>query len=78
MRRVTLYAKPYCSLCHKAEETILGLQNRLGFFYEKIDITQSEKLFEHYQYDIPIILIDDVERFRHRLTSEELEQALRA
>ncbi len=77
MRRVTLYAKPYCPLCHKAEETILELQSRLGFFFEKIDISQSEKLFEQYQYDIPIILIDGLERFRHRVTKEELESALR-
>jgi glutaredoxin len=76
MRRVTLYAKPYCSLCHKAEETILGLQDRLGFFYEKIDITQDASLFDHYQYEIPVILVDGVERFRYRVTAEELEALL--
>ena len=77
MRRVILYTKPYCSLCHKAEETILGLQDRLGFWVEKIDITQDPNIFEHYQYDIPVILIDGIEHFRHRVTAEELEQALR-
>jgi glutaredoxin len=78
MRRVTLYEKPYCSLCHKAEQTILGLQDRLGFGFERVDITQDPQLFEKYQYEIPVILIDGVERFRHRLTPEELERALRA
>ena len=77
MRRVILYTKPYCSLCHKAEETILGLQDRLGFLWEKIDITQDPTIFEKYQYDIPVILIDGIERFRHRVTREELERALR-
>ncbi|MBI3660722.1 glutaredoxin family protein [Candidatus Acetothermia bacterium] len=76
MHRVTLYTKPYCSLCHKAEETILGLQDRLGFLVEKIDITQDPKIFEKYQYDIPVILIDGIERFRHQVTTEELEKAL--
>lgn len=77
MYRVTLYTKPYCSLCHKAEETILGLQDRLSFLVEKIDITQDPKLFEQYQYDIPVILIDGIERFRHHVTAGELERALR-
>ena len=76
MRRVILYTKPYCSLCHKAEETILGLQDRLGFLVEKIDITHDPKIFEKYRYDIPVILIDGVERFRHRVTAEELEETL--
>jgi glutaredoxin len=77
MRRVTLYAKPYCSLCHKAEETILVSQDRLGFFYEKLDITQDKSLFEKYQFDVPVILIDGVVCFRHTVTAEELERALK-
>jgi hypothetical protein len=34
-------------------------------------------LLGRYQYDIPVITVDGVEAFRHRLTSEMFRESLR-
>lgn len=73
---VTLYSKSDCPLCDKAEELVRKLQGEFAFALEVIDITADEVLFERYCFDIPVILIDGTQRFRGRVTEEELRDAL--
>lgn len=42
----------------------------------EINIESDPELLSRYQYDIPVITIDGVEAFRHRLTAEEFRQRL--
>ena len=43
----------------------------------EINIARDLDLYERYKHDIPVVLIDDVEAFRHRLTAREFLHALR-
>jgi len=43
----------------------------------EINIAEDLVLYERYKHDIPVVLIDDVEAFRHRLTAREFLHALR-
>lgn len=74
--KITLYSKPDCPLCDKAERLLRQLQRRFHYEMEVIDITQDEALFERYCFDIPVVVFDGVERFRGRMGEEELLVAL--
>ena len=75
-RKVTLYTKPGCHLCDDAKDEV----ERSGgeeFDLVEINIAEDLVLYERYKHDIPVVLIDDVEAFRHRLTAREFLLALR-
>ena len=41
------------------------------FTIEEINIEGNDLLLNRYRYDIPVILIDGTEAFRHRVKAEE-------
>ncbi|NBD13515.1 MULTISPECIES: glutaredoxin family protein [Corallococcus] len=75
--RVDIYSKPRCSLCEKALIVVEQVQARLPFEIHVTDILQSPELFETWRYDIPVVLIDGVPAFKHRVDAEGLEARLR-
>lgn len=78
MKTLTLYTKPGCLLCHKAERVLRDLQQEIPFALVLQDITEDPELFERYRYDIPVIVLDGVELCRHRVDSDRVRRALRA
>ncbi len=76
MKTITLYTKPDCPLCEKAENILLEMQREIAFHLEKIDITQDAKLFEQYRYEIPVIALDGREFCRYRVARAALRAAL--
>jgi len=44
---------------------------------KEINIESDHELLGHYQYDIPVVTVDGVEAFRHRLTSQAFRERLR-
>ncbi len=77
MPSVTLYTKPNCPLCDHALEEIERAQAQEPFALEQANILSDLVLYERYKHDIPVICLDGVEIFRHRLTAEELLAKLR-
>ncbi|RKH06308.1 glutaredoxin family protein [Corallococcus praedator] len=75
--RVDIYSKPRCSLCEKARAVVEEVRTRLPFELYVTDILQSPDLFETWRYDIPVVLIDGVPAFKHRVEPEVLEARLR-
>jgi glutaredoxin len=71
--RVVLYSKPGCHLCEemKAEMASAGCSDH--FTLAEINIELDPELLERYRYDIPVLTINDVEVFRHRLRAEEFK-----
>ena len=43
---------------------------------DEVNIESDPALLEQYRNDIPVILIDGVEAFRHRLTAEEFRDRI--
>jgi hypothetical protein len=43
---------------------------------EEINIETDLELLARYQYDIPVIKVNDVEAFRHKLTAEEFRKLI--
>jgi glutaredoxin len=77
MNKITLYSKPDCPLCDKAENVLRKLQRRFRYEIEVVDITQDEALLERYCFEIPVVVLDGVECFRGRVNEGELRAALR-
>ena len=75
MHRITIMSKPGCHLCEAAVETAQRVVGRnIPALIEEIDITQDQDLLEKYRDDIPVVLVDGVERFRHELDPDKLAQ----
>ena len=69
--QVLLYTKPGCGLCEKMKDEMknAGIDNL--FTLEELNIETDAELFAQYRYEIPVLLINGVEAFRHRLSADE-------
>lgn len=64
---VIIYSRPGCHLCDEAKAAIQNAGCSESFSLEEVNIESDEALLAKYRYDIPVVTIDGVEAFRHRL-----------
>ncbi len=76
--QVIIYSRPGCHLCDEAKQAIESAECLDEYTLEEINIESDPDLLRRYRYDIPVITIDGVEAFRHRLTSEAFRERLLA
>ena len=76
MNKITLYSKPDCPLCDKAEQLLRKLQGKFRYKIEVVDITRDKALFERYCFDIPVVALNGAECFRGRISEIEVRAAL--
>jgi glutaredoxin len=74
--RVIIYSRPGCHLCDEAKEIIKAARCLDEYTLEEINIESDPDLLSRYRYDIPVITINGVEAFRHRLTAREFREKL--
>jgi glutaredoxin len=74
--RVVLYTKPGCRLCEKMKAEMKRADVDNLYTLEEIDIEKDEALWARYRYEIPVLLINGVEAFRHRLNAAEFKARL--
>ena len=73
MHKITVMSKPGCHLCEDALTVVQNVVGRhVAVLIEEVDITQDQDLLEKYRDDIPVILVDGVERFRHSVDPDKL------
>ena len=73
MHTITIYSKPHCHLCEVAKEAIYRLvSSHADVLVEEINILKNPDLHARYKDDIPVIVIDNVERFRHTVDPDKL------
>jgi len=75
-RQVILYTRPGCHLCDDAKQAMQAAGCDKEYTLEEINIESDPELLRRYQFDIPVITIDGVEAFRHRLTSETFRERM--
>ena len=71
MRHVIIYSRPGCHLCDEAKMVIRNSGCSEHFTLEEINIESDDELLRKYKYDIPVVMIDGVEAFRHRVDTEK-------
>ena len=69
--RVIIYSRPGCHLCDEAKAAILSAGCSDQFVLEEINIESDEELLKKYKYDSPVIAINGVESFIHRVDPSE-------
>ena len=70
---VIIYSRPGCHLCDKAKAAIQNAGCNDSFTLEEINIESDDELLKKYKYDIPVITIDGVEAFKHRVNAAEFK-----
>lgn len=73
---VILYTKPGCHLCDEMKKEILAADCAELYKLEEVDIETDPALLQRYRNDIPVLSIDGVEAFKHRVRSEEFRARL--
>jgi glutaredoxin len=70
---VIIYSRPGCHLCDDAKAVILSAGCNDQFTLEEVNIESNEELLRKYKYDIPVIVINGVETFIHRVDPKEFK-----
>lgn len=73
---VIIYSKPGCHLCEEAKGRIRAAGCSDWFELEEVNIESDPEMMRLYGTEIPVIIINGKEAFRHRLTSAEFRKAL--
>lgn len=74
---VVVYSRPNCHLCDQAKAVIQNCGAAESFTFEEINIESDETLLKKYQFDIPVVLIDGVEAFRHRVDVKQFLEKIK-
>lgn len=70
---VIVYSRPGCHLCDEAKTAIKNSNTSDHYVLEEINIESDKELLRKYKYDIPVIMIDGEEAFRHRVDPEQFK-----
>ena len=74
--KVVIYSRPGCHLCDEAKQIIAAAGHVDEYTLDEINIESDPELVNLYQRDIPVITIDGIETFKHRLTVDEFQSAI--
>lgn len=74
---VTIYTRPGCHLCEEAKAAINASGCDGEFILTEVNIDEDRLLREQYGHDIPVILINGVKVFKHRVDPREFKRKLR-
>ncbi|HSE19042.1 MAG TPA: glutaredoxin family protein [Pyrinomonadaceae bacterium] len=74
---VIVYSRPGCHLCDEAKAAIMSAGCSDLFTFEEVNIESDEELLRKYQYDIPVIAINGVESFIHRVDASEFRTRIK-
>lgn len=79
MTEITLYTRKECHLCDNAKASIRAAVSlhRLDVVLHEVDIDGDPDLRARYSNDVPVITVDGVEAFRHRVTPEQFTAYVR-
>jgi glutaredoxin len=74
---VIIYSRPGCHLCDEAKAAILSAGCSDQFVLQEIDIESNEELLRKYKYDIPVVAMNGVESFIHRVDPKEFKTRIK-
>ena len=74
---VTLYTRPGCHLCDEAKAAIEASGCAGEYSLEEVNIDHDPALRDRFGYDIPVIFINGVKAFKHRVDPGEFRRKLR-
>jgi len=76
--QVILYTRPGCHLCDEAKQAIAAAGCAESYTLTEVNIETGPVLLDLYRNDIPVITIDGVQAFKHRVDSDAFRQRVLA
>jgi len=74
---IEIYSRPGCHLCDEAKDVIEPFRKRYRFELSVTDVDSSAALRAAYGTEIPVVMINGQEAFRHRVDAKALEGKLK-
>jgi hypothetical protein len=74
--QLILYTKPGCRLCDEMKREIQRAGCAELYALDEVNIETDLDLLARYRYEIPVLLIDGLEAFRHRLRAADFKARL--
>lgn len=72
-----IYSRPGCHLCDEAKAGMASAGCDDDFTLEEVNIDEDPELKELYRHDIPVIFINGIKAFKHRVDPREFRRKLR-
>jgi glutaredoxin len=73
---IEIYSRPGCHLCDEARAVIEPFTRQYRLEIKVTNVDSDARLREAYGWDIPVILINGTEAFRHRVDARAFERKL--
>lgn len=73
---VQIYSRPGCHLCDEAKAAMVASGCSDQFTLEEVNIDEDVALYEQYRYDIPVIFINGVKSFKHRIDPKDFRRRI--
>ena len=77
MPHVQLMSRRGCCLCDAAKKVVAAAAADGLCSWETVDVDTDKALLLRYGHDVPVLLMNGEERFRHRIEAADLRAALR-
>jgi glutaredoxin len=74
--QVILYTRPGCHLCAAARQEILAAGGADAYDLAEVNIDADPALAARYGWDIPVVAVNGVVVFKHRLTAAAFRREL--
>jgi glutaredoxin len=74
--QVILYTRPGCHLCAEARQEMLAAGCADAYDLAEVNIDADPTLAARYGWDIPVVAVNGVVTFKHRLTAAEFRREL--
>ena len=71
---VIVYSRPGCHLCEEAKDAIHSAGVDELFTLAEINIESDPELLNKYKFDIPVVMLDGTEIFRHRVDKQKFAE----
>jgi len=78
MPHVQIMSRQECGLCESAKAVVRQAASQGLCTWECVDVDRDKALLVRYGMDVPVVLVNGAERFRHRLDESALNTVLEA
>ena len=75
--RIDIYSRPGCHLCDEAKAVIEPFSARYPLHIVVTNVDSKQDLRDAYGTEIPVVMINGIEAFRHRVDARVLERKLK-
>jgi len=75
---IQLLSRRNCCLCEDAKAVVAAAAEQGLCSWETVNVDHDKALLVRYGLDVPVLLVDGIELFRHRVSANDLQASLTA